>query len=208
VTTQVSGIDAAFYPAAWKVGLALGLSPATAGFDVAQILYSESGITPTSINSIGCGGINGFCPGSLTTSITMSAFRQLTASQQLLQYVWPFWAARVRSKGGIDRAVDLYWLNWYPATYVRGAAQSYVVNPNVGALDSSISHGKSYATVADLQAFLDRVKRQARWKAVAKNLAPYAIPGLTVEAARDFGPYIALGLAGALWWYLVKVKKI
>jgi hypothetical protein len=201
----VSGIDPGFYPAAWKVGLALGLSPSSAGYEVASILYSESSITPSVVNSIGCAGINQFCPGSMPTGITTAQYVQLTASQQLVGYVWPFWAARVRAVGGIDRAADLYWLNFYPATYKRGAPGSYVVDPNVGALDSGLSRGKTYVTVDDIQAFLDRIHTQSRWKAIKANLAPYAVPGLLAPVGGWKGllAYGAVAVSLGAWAYLL-----
>lgn len=196
----VSSIDAAFYPAAWKVGLALGLPPTTAGFDISKILYSESSITPSSMNSIGCVGINQFCPGSLPSGITAAAYQQLTASQQLLGYVWPFWAARVKAKGGIDRMRDLYWLNWLPATYYRGAGDSAIVVPNVGALDRAVSQGKTYATASNLDAWVASRCHGTRWLHIAANLAPYAVPPiLSHKAAAIIGMVSAAGIAA---WFL------
>jgi hypothetical protein len=196
----VSHVDAAFYPAAWSVGTALGLPPATAGYDVAQILYSESTIVPSSMNSIGCGGINGFCPGSLS-GISVADFVKLSASQQLLQYVQPFWAKRVKQFGGIDRAVDLYWLNWYPATYKRGVPGTYIVNPHVGAGDYEISGGRSVATVNDLQAFLTRGANDTRWKAIKQNLAPFAPIAVPAAASSGLLAYGALVASlGVAWW--------
>jgi hypothetical protein len=134
---------------------------------------------------------------------------QLPASQQLVGYVWPFWVARVKAAGGIDRAADLYWLNYYPATYRRHAPATYVVNPNVSSLDRALSGGKTYATVADLQAFLERIRTQARWKAIKANLAPYAAPGLLAPVGGWQGILAGVTLSVSIggWWWLLTQHK-
>jgi hypothetical protein len=207
VATAVAGIDQPFYPAAWKVGLALGLTPEDAGYGVAKILYSESGISPSVKNSIGCVGINQFCPGSQPAGITVAAYAQLPASTQLLQYVWPFWANKIRAfaPNGISRAVDLYWLNWGVPSghpFVKNAPGNYIVNSNVGTLDRGISGGKTYATVSDLQAWLDRVNNQTKWKAIHANLAPYAVTNLAALAGTSsLATAGIVGAAAAFWWF-------
>ena len=197
----VSGIDSEFYPAAWKVGLALGLSPERAGYDVAKLLFSESSITPSAQNSIGCVGINQFCPGSQPAGISPAAYKNLPASQQLLSYVWPFWATRVGQHGGIDRIRDLYWLNYYPATYKRGSPDNAIVNPRVGAGDAVLARGKTYVTAADLDAFIASRCHGTRWLGILGNLSPYAVPALLGGK----NGLVALGIAGAAagtFWYL------
>jgi hypothetical protein len=207
----VSGIDPGFYPAAWKVGLALGLSPSSAGYDVARILYFESSITPSVVNSIGCAGINQFCPGSMPAGIATAQYVQLTASQQLVGYVWPFLANRVHQYGGIDGARDLEWLNYYPATYRRHAPGSTVVNPHPAGADLPLARGKPYIDAADIEACLTQGPKwqQARWKAIQANLAPFAVPSLLAPVGGWKGllAYGAFAASLGAWWYLLARER-
>jgi hypothetical protein len=191
-----AGIDPAFYPAAWSVGKALGLYPWRAGYDVASILFSESSIWPTAQNSIGCVGINQMCPGTLT--VAPATYISLSASQQLQQYAYPLWLGRVHRYGSIASARDLYWLNYYPATYKPRSSSSTVVNPNTGGGDAALSQGKRYVTAGDLESFLNLRCQGARWNAIHANLAPYA----TWNPFKVAGTAAALGAIGYAGWYL------
>lgn len=193
-------MDSPFYPACWVVGSYLGLPPSTAGYNIGGLLYSESSVTPTAINSIGCGGLNGFCPGSLPSGITMSAFRGLSASEQLTKWIGPWWLRRVKQYGGIDDIGDLYWLNYWPATYKRGQSDSAIVNPHVAALDAALAHGKTYVTKGDMIQFLSGRCRGHRWDAIALNLASYAVPGPTLPM---LGAAVAGAAALGVWWYVL-----
>lgn len=169
--TLPSDIDAAFIPALISGANQLGADP----FGLAAILYSESGIHSNIKNSIGCVGINQFCPSTAAAmGITdMAAYQQLPASKQWA-YVMKFWSSLIKAHNATPSARDIYWLNFLPATYVKGVDDTHVItsSASIVAANPGFSRGKSYITTGDLSdAIANAVKSNpTRWAAIAQAI--------------------------------------
>ncbi len=98
----------------------------------------------------------------VSRGLSPDAYLALPASAQLAGYVTPFWLGIRNQKGpsATSTAVDLYWCNFLPGTYVPGASLSHVITQSPGIVKNNprLAHGKSYITKGDLAAFL--VERQ------------------------------------------------
>lgn len=191
----VSGVDDAFPAAIVQVAAQLDADPV----DLANVLYSESGIHPSTVNSIGCLGINQFCASSGRENLPGwpgdHAYVQLSASEQLLHFVGPWWG-RLKMQHGISGPLtgrDLYWLNFLPGLFVPNAPDSYVITRNASyvADNPGFAQGKSYITAGDISRALVAARSQNpdRWNAIAQ-----AIANAQVQAAPS--PAVAILMPG------------
>lgn len=215
-------VDVDFDPVCVAAARALGLASPV---DVAAVLFAESGIksiatnTWTSTDDAGvvtthhCYGINQFCDTGTyqaTVDLAPADYLTLPPSAQLRDYVLPFWLRRLASIGQpIATARDLYWINAYPATYRPGAGDDAVVIPHVGDADRGLSRGKSFATAADLDAFMLQAQRRSprRWNEIRARLehlvpAPVArVPAPAPSSSLAFAAAVAV--VGFLLWRTV-----
>ena len=206
IAIHTTDLDANFEPTLIRVAADLGLPDPLM---LANVLFAESRIKPDlPPNSIGCVGINQFCPGTLEYWFNPSGadpktitkeqqrenaerFRELSASQQL-EIAGRF----LRSKGTFSSARDLYWANFLPATLQKGASDETVIaasgmvyprgltGEKVIAANPGFLHGKDYITAGDLKQTLADVAQGARWNEIVRRVravqggAPVYVPEL------------------------------
>jgi hypothetical protein len=176
-----------------EAGATLGASP----FDLLQIFFTESGFDPKALNSMGCVGVNQFCPGTFGKAVpglSQTGYRNLSAGDQLRRYVVPFLSQKPPS--AMRSARDLYWVNWRPATFLAGAPDSHVIfAPASGdlGLDAGLGHGKPFVTAGDLRQFVDEhTLPSAKFHELASRLARIG-PSSAPIASRVGGAGVALG---------------
>jgi hypothetical protein len=97
----------------------------------AGLLLAESGLNPRAINSIGCAGLNQFCPGTLQSFFrgTPNEYAALAASQQM-QLIRRFWQGHAASHGKsvyAGNGRNLYWVNFLPDSYNGGVDDSWLI---------------------------------------------------------------------------------
>jgi hypothetical protein len=178
-----ANVDAGFESAVLDGAATLGASDPR---ELLVILFAESSVThtadlhlPKADGSLGARfvGINQFWfnPNGSDTfkkavpDMGPDAYLSLPASVQLRFYVVPFWAA-MRQQHGPDAttsARNLYWLNFYPSTFVPNAPDSFIVTTDAGVVKHNqlLANGKSYITAGDLSRFLVHRQKQEphRW---------------------------------------------
>jgi hypothetical protein len=172
VPSSVSNIDDDFYGKLVDGARRLGVEPVS----MALVMFAESGINPKAFNAKGgASGINQFMPATLNKvapGLDPASYRQLSASQQL-DYVLKFWASLYAAHPGANQgaARDLYWLNFYPATYVPGAPDDYVITTNPKIIAANPAFG-SPITPGGLKRFLDKqaANSPTRWNAIVDNI--------------------------------------
>ena len=161
----------AFGLALWQVSDTLGIRPEWQ----LPVLYLESGFDPSIVNSIGCSGLNQFCPNAagqyVYLPVPVDQYRAWPASQQLAGPVLAYWRDAQRY-GPIRSAARLMLAQLGPALLgsattlgsVVYAAPSAAYTGNSG-LDAA---GKGYFTVQDLA---DAMARASQAPAVQQALA-------------------------------------
>jgi hypothetical protein len=158
-----------FGAALWRVSDATGIRPEWQ----LPVLYLESGFDPSIVNSIGCSGLNQFCPGSYAqyVSVPVDQYRAWPASQQLAGPVLAYWRDALRY-GPIRSAARLMLAQLGPALLGTAPALGSVVYAAPSAAYAGNSGfdtaGKGYFTVQDLA---DAMGRASRAPAVQQALA-------------------------------------
>jgi hypothetical protein len=164
------------WQALWNWANKLGTTPEVIGIT----LFEESGMNPGAKNSIGCVGLNQFCPGTYEYWVKIPAEDYLTLSMaQQLDYIGPFW----QSKPSWSTARDLFWLNFLPATYVPNADPSTILNdPNklgesyaekVAAANPGIAKGQTYITAQMIDDYLASFEQSPGWQLALQKIAQY-----------------------------------
>lgn len=159
----------AFGDALWRVSDATGIRPEWQ----LPVLYLESGFDPSVVNTIGCVGLNQFCPGSYGqyVSVPVDEYRAWPASQQLAGPVLAYWRDAQRY-GSIRSATRLMLAQLGPALLGSAKTLGSVVYAAPGAAYAGNSGfdaaGKGYFTVQDLA---DAMTHASRAPAVQQALA-------------------------------------
>lgn len=190
--TLPSDIDPNFPATLWGVAKSFqAMGIVCHPVDLASSMFLESSIERRARNAEGCLGINQMCPGNFAKlGINPNTYTQLTESEQLCHYVFPFWKSIVASHHIAElSARDIEWLNYVPAYYVPNAPDSHVImnsaNPNY---NEGFDHGnKGYITAGDIQTSIDKACSTARWFAIKA----------AILAADPSGPLVG-GAAGTI----------
>jgi len=215
---ETRDIDAGFEPALFILARALNVPP----LGLAMLLFSESDLRPRARNGL-CVGINQMCPGTLEGYVNPAgikpgqkdvpsslysqnadAYQAMSASEQMRAGVAPLWTSRARQYGGVDSPEDVYWLNFFPATYKRGLPTTAVVTDAAWAIQDnpSLANGKSYITKGDLGTAMRRATTRdpKRWAEVAARVNAYAAagrPGPGTGAAVGIAAILIAAIAAA-----------
>ncbi len=110
-----------------EVSDSLGIKPEW----LIKVMYKESGLNPSAINSIGCGGLVGFCPDSPRGDIKTLNKRQYSISELRKSPLLQLDAIKdmlINYKGRFNSYEDLYLFNFWPAAL--GKSDSYVIGNN------------------------------------------------------------------------------
>lgn len=198
-------LDASFAPAVCDVAEAFGGSDP---LGIAALLFSESDINPTIENSIGCVGINQFCPSTAKAMgiEDQQAYRQLSACQQLRNFVFPFWSELVKAHHVPFpvSARDLYWLNFLPATYVPNAPDSHVITRDPGIISENEgfdTQHKGFITAGDMQLALVNAAHGQRWDEIAALIQEEQARRSSTSGRALVGTILFLGAASAALSY-------
>jgi hypothetical protein len=93
-----------------------------------KVMYKESGLNPSAINSIGCGGLVGFCPDSPRGDTKTLNKRQYSISELRSSPLLQLDAIKdmlINYRGKIHSYEDLYLFNFWPAA--MGKSDNYVI---------------------------------------------------------------------------------
>lgn len=175
----------AFGDALWKVSDETGIRPEWALPVIS--LETRGTFDPAIVNSIGCVGINQFCPSAYSryVHVPVEEYRRWSASRQLAGPVLDFWKNAVRAYGPIRSATKLMMAQFGMPTIskpldgvvFRSPSKEYSANCTTRpcGLDPT---GKGYITVRDIANML---ARRARTPEVRRAIAKaYAMrPGET-----------------------------
>jgi len=161
----------AFGAALWQVSDTLGIRPEWQ----LPVLYLESGFDPSIVNSIGCVGLNQFCPNASGQypylPVPVDQYRAWPASQQLAGPVLAYWRDALRY-GPIRSAARLMLAQLGPALLATARTLGSVVYAAPGAAYAGNSGfdtaGKGYFTLQDLA---DAMARSNASPAVQQALA-------------------------------------
>jgi hypothetical protein len=164
------------WQALWTWATKLGTTPDVIGIT----LFEESGMDPGAKNSIGCVGLNQFCPGTYEYWVNIPANEYLILSMaQQLDYIGAFW----QSKPAWSTARDLFWLNFVPATYVANADPSTILNdPNkigaslaasIASANPGIAQGQQYITAGMIDDYLASFEQSPGWQLALQKIAQY-----------------------------------
>lgn len=176
---NVHNLSDAFWTAIWEVAGRLHADASVLCF----ILYEESGINPAAQNSIGCVGINQFCPGTYEgfVSIPKDQYLALAAEDQLVPYVEKYWAAG--PAGSLAMARDIFWRSLLPATWKPNADPSTVVNDpailgasyaaKVAAANPIGQTDPSVITAGDIDRYLSKIMNSDGWAYCQGKLAQF-----------------------------------
>lgn len=159
------------------------------GYDYLAVWFSESGVSPSSRNAQGFGGLNGMGPRERTAvgfTGDLDAWCALSAEEQL-PYVRRYiendigWAAH-GDYSQFQQARDLYLLNFAPAAFDPSWRKKYRDDmplnddfiiyslakdgKNYSANKQMDTDNKGYITLADLGAFLQRNVHGQRWESI------------------------------------------
>jgi hypothetical protein len=110
-----------------EVSDSLGIKPEW----LIKVMYKESGLNPSAINSIGCGGLVGFCPDSPRGDIKTLNKRQYSISELRKSPLLQLDAIKdmlINYKGRFNSYEDLYLFNFWPAAL--GKSDNYVIGNN------------------------------------------------------------------------------
>jgi hypothetical protein len=157
------------WQALWTWSQTLGTTPQILGL----LLFEESGMDPGVANSMGCVGLNQFCPGTYESWVDLDADDYLDLSmKEQLDYIGPYWQSK--PDGAFDSTRDLFWLSLTPVTWVRHASSGTVVNDanilgaryatQVASANSGIAQGRSTITAGDIDSYLDSVAQSPGWQ--------------------------------------------
>ena len=206
-----SDIDPAFPAELLRTAARLNADP----LDLANILYFESnGIHAAIVNAGGCVGINQFCPVNQNARALpgwpgLAAYRALSASAQLRDFVAPWWE-RIASQHELTSLTgrDLYWLNFTPGWFVANAPASHVItrDPSIVRDNPRLSLGKDYIAVGDIDRVLVEARQGARWDQIAAAVRDaqggWASPATASRSVA--GSIVVAGAAGWLAWWAAK----
>lgn len=170
------------WQALWRWASELDTTPYVLGL----LLFEESGMDPGIANSIGCVGLNQFCPGTYEYWVkdrTPDEYLQLSMADQL-DYIGPFWQSK--PKKAVLTTRDLFWINFLPATWVPNATRATIVNDptklgakyalQVAQGNSVIAQGRPNITAGDIDDYLAGVAQASGWK-LAQTLIAQNDPG-------------------------------
>jgi len=110
-----------------EVSDSLGIKPEW----LIKVMYKESGLNPSAINSIGCGGLVGFCPDAPRGDIKTLNKRQYSISELRKSPLLQLDAIKdmlINYKGRFNSYEDLYLFNFWPAAL--GKSDNYVIGNN------------------------------------------------------------------------------
>jgi len=110
-----------------EVSDSLGIKPEW----LIKVMFKESGLNPSAINSIGCGGLVGFCPDSPRGDIKTLNKRQYSISELRKSPLLQLDAIKdmlINYKGRFNSYEDLYLFNFWPAAL--GKSDNYVIGNN------------------------------------------------------------------------------
>jgi hypothetical protein len=182
---SVASLSDEFWQTLWSVANDLGADPKVLGL----LLWEESGITAHIKNSIGCAGINQFCPGWTNgapdyskgtyagfVGIPIDQYLALAAEGQLDPYVKKYWKAG--PDGSLATPRDIFWRSLLPATWKADADPSTVVN------DPAVL-GASYAAQVAKQNLIG-------WQATSGVITAGDIDRYLAHKALDAGWQLAL----------------
>jgi hypothetical protein len=161
----------AFGDALWRVSDALGIRPEWQ----LPVLHLESGFDPSIVNSIGCVGLNQFCPNAAGQfaylPVPVDQYRAWPASQQLAGPVLAYWHDAMRY-GPIRSATRLMLAQLGPALLGSAPTPGSVVYAAPGAAYTGNSGfdtaGKGFFTVQDLA---NAMARESATPAVRQAIA-------------------------------------
>jgi hypothetical protein len=186
---NVHDVSDQFWQDLWDVANRLGTTPYVLGL----LLFEESGLNPAAKNSIGCVGINQFCPGETHgqpdySKGTYPGFVDIPVEQYLalspegqLPYVAKYWAAG--PSGSLASARDVFWRSLLPATWKPNADPSAVVNDPaiLGAhYAAQVAAGNPITpsvketgviTAGDIDAYLASVEASPGWQYAMDRIA-------------------------------------
>lgn len=183
-------LDDAFPSTLWQVYVQTGIRPEW----ITPVLFSESGLEPTTVNSIGCAGINQLCSGWLNTiGMTAQQYAALPASQQLIQGVIPYMKDAVARYGPLRSGTRVYQANYLPATLSTARKLTDVIasdpSPTYTQNKGFDQDGKGYIVVQDLA---NSVARSVGAPVVKSTLdQAYSGPLISASATGagvDYGP--------------------
>lgn len=174
---SVSKIDDAFWPALVTDARAWGVDPR----DLAAVMFAESGLNPRAVNPDpegGAVGINQLFRSNwkkflFDRGMSVEEYSALPASEQWKRVAGPFFRGVIESHPDVrgaapeNRARDLYWLNYKPATYVPNAPEDHPIGKD--SANSALQlPGDPIVRPAGLRAFLEKQQRQGgpRWAGI------------------------------------------
>jgi hypothetical protein len=177
--------------ALWSWAEELGTTPYVLGL----LLFEESGMDPGIANSIGCVGLNQFCPGTFEYWVkdqTPDEYLQLSMAEQL-DYIGAFWKSKP-SKAMLTTR-DLFWINFLPATWNPNATRATVVNDpaklgakyalQVAQGNPAIAQGRSVILAGDIDDYLAGVEKAPGWQLAKSRIDANA--GQAPAVAQDDG---------------------
>ena len=121
------------------------------------VLYSESGLNPAIVNSIGCAGINQLCPFAWPIP---AGYTSWTASQQLAGPVTSMFGQLIAKYGPLNSGTRVYIANFLPADLPQATSLGYVLARRGGAVyaaNSGLDFQKDGSiTVGDMAHFVSK----------------------------------------------------
>lgn len=177
---NVANLSDAFWQKLWEVANDLGADPRTLGL----LLFEESGINPAAKNSIGCVGINQFCPGTFSGFVDVSVedYLALSAEEQLDPYVKKYWAAG--PSGSLATPRDIFWRSLWPATWKPNAPASAVVLSGApgkaNTLGGRVTGPDWVMTAAMIDDYLADVAGASGWQLALQKISDFD-PGQAVS---------------------------
>jgi hypothetical protein len=179
---SVTKTDDPFWPVFVADSRSMGVDPR----DVAAVMLAESGLNPRAANvqkgvpvALGINqlaGASNWAKFLGPLGLSPDDYLNLPASVQWTKVAGPFFRGVVSSHPGVrgaraeNRARDLYWLNYRPATYVEDAPEDFPIIPwKSGDGDSVlVLPGDNAIRPAGLRAFLMKAQAQnaPRWASI------------------------------------------
>jgi hypothetical protein len=210
----VPGVDDLF----WNllVADAARLPGGPSPFDLAALMLSESGLTPTAKHVNADGSIEAIGINQLDKvnwpafNVDPGSYLASPASAQWAGVVRPFFSGILRAHPQAAASLrDLYWLNFAPATYVPNAPDDHVI-VKAGPEDAGLASPDGSVRAGDLTRFALRAQSAApgRWASIHAAISNALLqePGRgTVEPTGPGAPSakrlgaggLVLGVAGA-----------
>jgi hypothetical protein len=161
-----------FGDALWRVSDVAGIRPEWQ----LPVLYLESGFDPSIVNSIGCTGLNQFCPNAagqyVYVPVPIDQYRAWSASEQLAGPILAYWRDALRY-GSIRSATRLMLAQLGPALLASATSLDspvYAAPSRAYAANSGFDvDGKGYFTVGDLAAAMARASASSAVRQALAN---------------------------------------